>query len=313
MTDNRLPAIERVEAKALVPQNVAEALELAHNLADTAFTPKDMRGKPGDVFAAIALGLELGLGPITALQHIAVINGRPSVWGDLALALVMASGSLEKIEERFDDKGAACTVKRRNCEPVTREFTVEDAKRAGLLGKPGPWQQYPRRMLQMRARSWALRDVFPDVLRGVYIREEVIDIVPEAIEIAAPAGEKSKHGVAALKAAVAKKASGAAAPGVDEEPPKAKRAPLTVIKADGTIGSVVSTGTMWLDAYRREIEATEPEDRHAVVVANLETLRRLTEAATEKAAPAIAETFWKELETAEALAGGGGAKQAEDS
>jgi len=52
------------------------------------------------------------------------------------------------------------------------------AKTAGLLGKQGPWTQYPRRMMQMRARSWALRDVFPDVLRGMPIAEDIMDIEP---------------------------------------------------------------------------------------------------------------------------------------
>jgi hypothetical protein len=56
---------------------------------------------------------------------------------------------------------------------------MEDAKRAGLAGKQGPWQQYPKRMLQMRARAFALRDVFPDVLRGVYVAEEAADMPPE--------------------------------------------------------------------------------------------------------------------------------------
>ena len=56
---------------------------------------------------------------------------------------------------------------------------MEDAKRAGLYGKQGPWQQYPKRMLQMRARAWALRDVFPDVLRGVHVAEEAQDLPAE--------------------------------------------------------------------------------------------------------------------------------------
>ncbi|GIV50961.1 MAG: hypothetical protein KatS3mg038_1482 [Candidatus Kapaibacterium sp.] len=56
-------------------------------------------------------------------------------------------------------------------------FRVKDAKLAGLWAKPGPWQQFPHRMLQMRARSWALRDTFPDVLRGVVAAEELIGVM----------------------------------------------------------------------------------------------------------------------------------------
>jgi hypothetical protein len=61
---------------------------------------------------------------------------------------------------------------------LTRSFSVADAKKASLWGKAGPWSNYPKRMLQMRARSWALRDAFPDVLRGIGIKEEQHDIPP---------------------------------------------------------------------------------------------------------------------------------------
>ena len=95
------------------------------------------------------------------------------------LALVRGSGLLEYIKEEPTDAGCTCTVKRRGEDEVCRSFSMEDAKRAGLAGKQGPWAQYPKRMLQMRARSWALRDVFPDVLKGVYIAEEARDMPTE--------------------------------------------------------------------------------------------------------------------------------------
>jgi len=138
------------------------------------------------VLVAIQMGAEVGLTPMAALQNIAVINGRPSVWGDAMLAICRSSGVFdeaafeETIEERDGKIIASCTVRRLpNGKPVTRTFSMDDAKQAGLAGKPGPWQQYPKRMLQMRARSWALRDTFPDILRGLHCAEEVIDIEAE--------------------------------------------------------------------------------------------------------------------------------------
>src|SRR5690606_6210149 len=62
--------------------------------------------------------------------------------------------------------------------PIKATFSVADAKKAGLWGKQGPWQQYPKRMLSMRARAFALRDGFADVLRGLGIAEEVQDHQP---------------------------------------------------------------------------------------------------------------------------------------
>lgn len=85
----------------------------------------------------------------------------------------------EYITEADDGSTAVCRVKRRAESEEVRTFSMDDAKVAGLLGKSGPWTQYPKRMRQMRARAFALRDVFPDVLRGMPIAEEVMDI-PQA-------------------------------------------------------------------------------------------------------------------------------------
>lgn len=113
------------------------------------------------------------------MQNIAVINGRPSIWGDAMLALVKGSGLLEYIAETPTDTHCTVKIKRVNEPETTRSFSLEDAKKAGLLGKAGPWTQYPKRMMQMRARSWALRDAFPDVLKGIYSAEEARDMPAE--------------------------------------------------------------------------------------------------------------------------------------
>ncbi len=111
-----------------------------------------------------------------------MINGHPAVFGDALPGLCKASAVYEDLIEtweREDDADfltAVCTAKRRGSTPVTARFSVIDAKRAGLWTKAGPWQTYPRRMLQMRARSFALRDAFPDVLKGLMSVEEAMDI-----------------------------------------------------------------------------------------------------------------------------------------
>jgi hypothetical protein len=120
--------------------------------------------------------MEVGIQPLQAMQNIAVINGRPSIWGDAMLALVRASGKLEYIREDPTDTGCTCVIKRKGEDEVTRTFTVEDAKKAGLWNKQGPWQTAPKRMMQMRARAFALRDVFTDVLKGMSIAEESEDM-----------------------------------------------------------------------------------------------------------------------------------------
>lgn len=173
----------------LIPQNFDDALKMAELMARSTIVPKDFQGNPGNILVAIQWGAEVGLAPIQAMQNIAVINGRPCIWGDAMLALVRGSGLLEWIREETDDRQATCAVKRKGEPESTRRFSLEDAKRAGLVGKSGPWTQYPKRMLQMRARAWALRDVFPDVLRGIHIAEEAQDIPPERIITATLAEE----------------------------------------------------------------------------------------------------------------------------
>ena len=164
---------------SLTPQTLDEAMQFANMMSKSNIVPKDYQGNPGNVLVAVQWGMELGLQPLQAMQNIAVINGRPSIWGDAMLALVRGSGLLEAIKEDISETGAVCTIKRRGEDAVSREFTIEDANRAGLSGKQGPWQQYPKRMMQMRARAFALRDVFPDVLRGINIAEEARDMPTE--------------------------------------------------------------------------------------------------------------------------------------
>lgn len=169
------PVLAGARQIGLTPQSIDEALRLAEIMAKSDIVPKDYIGKPGNILVAIQWGAEIGLPPLQAMQNLAVINGRPALWGDAVMALVRGSGLLEDFREEVTDQGATCTVKRRGEQPVSRHFSVEDAKKAGLWGKQGPWQQYPKRMLQMRARSWAIRDVFTDVLKGINIKEVLED------------------------------------------------------------------------------------------------------------------------------------------
>ena len=126
-------------------------------------------------------GLELGLTPIWSLTNIMVTNGRPSVWGDALLGLVLSRRDCVDVLETFEGEGdnltAVCEVHRAGRIPIRRAFSVSDAKRAGLWGR-NVWVNYPRRMLQMRARSMACRDGFADVLRGLGVIEELRDVEP---------------------------------------------------------------------------------------------------------------------------------------
>ena len=177
--DQTAPVLASARQIGLTPQSIDEAIRMAEIMSKANIVPKDYQGNPANILVAIQWGAEIGLPPLQAMQNIAVINGRPSVWGDAVIALVRGSGLLESIQEDISDSSATCTVKRRGEGATARTFTMDDAKKAGLAGKQGPWSQYPKRMLQMRARAWALRDVFPDILRGVFVAEEAQDMPEE--------------------------------------------------------------------------------------------------------------------------------------
>lgn len=162
---------------AIVPQSVEEAYRLSTVVVKSGLAPSGFK-TPEQVMVAVMAGAELGMAPMQALQSIAVINGRPSVWGDGLMALARKGGHqvAEWLEGDGEKMVAHCRVTRADTgECIERVFSVGDAKRAGLWGKAGPWTQYPRRMLQMRARAWAIRDGLADVLRGVGVADEVSD------------------------------------------------------------------------------------------------------------------------------------------
>ena len=165
------------KALGIIPQTFDDCYRMGKLMALSGLVPDSFKNNAEACCVAIMQGLEVGLSPMAALQSIAVINGRPSLWGDGALAVVRASGKMEWLKEWTEDTTAYCEAKRKGEDgTVLRSFSDADAKAAGLLNKKGPWQDYRPRMRQMRARSWVLRDGFSDILKGLHIAEEAQDI-----------------------------------------------------------------------------------------------------------------------------------------
>jgi len=200
------------QIKPFIPSGFASIYSFAELISASNMAPKDMK-TPEQISVAIFHGMEVGMTPMAALQSIAVINGRPSIWGDGALALIRASGQLDDIEEFYEGEflgpdgkpnpnyKAICRITRKGAKrPVVSEFSIGDAMMANLWTKAGPWKEYPKRMLKMRARAFAIRDEFTDIMRGLGIAEEVEDynmrdITPTNEDPPAPAGDdKPKRG-----------------------------------------------------------------------------------------------------------------------
>ena len=181
--------------QSLVPTTITEMELFAEKLSKSFLVPKDYQGKPANCFVAIQWGLECGLAPLQALQSIAVINGKPSMYGDALLAMVRADSRCLGVSETQEGGVATCIIKRKHSdgsvEEVERTFSMKQAQQAGLSNRP-TWKAYPERMLQHRARGNAIRDAFPDVIHGLISAEEAQDyeepkdVTPQKESVAPP-------------------------------------------------------------------------------------------------------------------------------
>ena len=184
------------ELKPVIPTTLEEAFRFAQLVCQAGLAPKSYemddgskRPDPQKVVVGILTALELGVPPLQGLSGIAIINGRPSVWGDLAVGLVHSRGLVQNQDVTetgtFPNDDYTVTVKfwrRGQTMPYEGKFSVADAKRARLWANPKkqPWIDYPKRMVFNRARAFPLRDGFSDALKGLSLAEEMLDITAEA-------------------------------------------------------------------------------------------------------------------------------------
>lgn len=162
--------------RELTPNVIAMAMQLAPTFKDSRLFGVATEAQA----AAIALkGYELGLTLTAAFEFIHVIDSKPTLSPRGALALILNSPLLDglEIKDENDTNGApyACTVsmKRKNGFSYTARYTMDDAKRAGLVKAGSGWEKYPANMLRARTIGFAADVVFPDVLGGLKRADEL--------------------------------------------------------------------------------------------------------------------------------------------
>ena len=172
-----------VSTANLMPQTFGEKYKMAQVLSQSGLIPQGLN-TPEKVCVALQWGHELGLSPMVAVNNVAVINGKPTLSADIMGAVVKRSpeyGGIEWIKN--SDTEAECKITRilpnGKTESIVSRFTMEDATKAGLAGRD-VWRKYPRRMLKHRCLSYGLKDMFPDLLAGLYTPEEMESITPES-------------------------------------------------------------------------------------------------------------------------------------
>lgn len=186
-TTPKTTAVAKSLGASLAIASVDELMKLANVLYLGGANQLPGCGRPEAVAHIILAGAEVGLSPTAALSTIMLVGGKTTVYGDGALALVYASGLMDEFREwtegSGDDLTHHCLVKRKGeTEAIVRTFSVADAKKADLWEggskKKDNWIKFGKRMMTMRARGFAMRDKFPDVLKGLMIWEEIVDSEP---------------------------------------------------------------------------------------------------------------------------------------
>lgn len=163
----------------LMPADAEGVYKVSKYLAASDLVPKSFGQKPENVFAAIMYGREIGVSAMQALSNIAVVNGRPSVWGELATALVRQSGTCESLNYKFEGEGIKlkCIAKGKrkgDAEAHEEVFSMEDAKLAGFADKD-TYRKHPKDMLMWKALHRLFKFLWPDVLKGLSIQEVADD------------------------------------------------------------------------------------------------------------------------------------------
>ena len=156
----------------MMPESFDGMMRLAETLLKSGFLPRTITS-PAQAIAIILTGKELGIGPMTALQSINVINGKPTVAPALKLALAQQkiNGFKMNVIESTVEK-ATVVISREGEDKAPITFTMKDAAGLGLNSKDN-WQKQPAVMLRWRAIDAALRLYAMDATLGLYSPEEM--------------------------------------------------------------------------------------------------------------------------------------------
>ena len=147
--------------------SLPDRLAYAQALSGAKLLPEQFRGKPSDVLLAMEWGAALGMAPMQAINSIHIINGKPGLSANALAALVRREG--HRMRVTGDDKHAAASIWRKD-DPefeYTVTWTMDMAKRAGLLTGKDNWSKYPGAMLKARAQTAVVRDACPELIIGL--------------------------------------------------------------------------------------------------------------------------------------------------
>lgn len=246
--------IARLDNNAIVAVNgandglarLAQWVEAARNahqlvapLVGTAFIPDaykpkvDPRATPeqraeaqqvaiANATAAVLQGITLGLDPMTALQQIYVVHGRPGMYARIKVALVQAHGHEVWTEDLSDTRAVVCGRRKGNDGVERVTVTMEQARRAGWTSNQA-YAKTPQDMLYARAAARVCDRIAADVLMGIASVEEIQDTVQATAVVGT--GQRT---VAPPRKRAAPAITAVEEPPLDDEPATPEPAPAAV-------------------------------------------------------------------------------------
>ncbi len=209
------PIIVDSKTQMMVARDNSELVRMIRTFMQGAALPKTLDTE-AKVITAWQAAASLKVPPIIAIQNMAIIHGSLSIWGQLPKALAEATGQLKDFKLIYFDEeqkvislenknlhapvwGAVVQMRRAKRSMNEYSFTEPEAKKAGLFGKSGPWQDYRKIMYARRAMGHATKFEFPDALMGLNIAEydfhqapDLVDVTPKK-DIAATINESLKE------------------------------------------------------------------------------------------------------------------------
>lgn len=156
--------------------SVRDVVALAEMLVPTGFLPEHIK-TAGQAAAIILTGRELGMAPMRALRSLTMVKGKVVENADSQLARFKSDGGRATFTS-LDESGATLALQHPNGDEHVEGFTIEDAKRAGLLNNMG-WQKYPKAMLRSRCITAGLKSIGWEGGTGTYDPEEAAAFTPQ--------------------------------------------------------------------------------------------------------------------------------------
>ena len=161
-----------------------QAWRCAGFLGQSALVPETYQRHPENCLIALDLANRSGMSPLTVMQNLYIVKGKPAWAGQFAIALVNASRRFSRPLRPvfFGEESTAnwgCYMETYDLEGnkvVGAKITMQMAKDEGWIDKSGSkWKTMPEQMLMYRAGAFFARVHCPDVLYGVQMADEVKD------------------------------------------------------------------------------------------------------------------------------------------